>query len=109
MAFAYKTRLRFIFLVYWFLLAYIIAALIWWFIALNTQNSQMATYKTEQIRKSDPLNEYVVLQIKDIEKRKTAQYIGEGSIFFLLIITGAVFLYRAVRRQFKGGGGLNWT
>src|ERR1700728_599781 len=101
MAFAYKTRLRFIFLVYWFLLAYIIAALIWWFIALNTQNSQMATYKTEQIRKSDPLNEYVVLQIKDIEKRKTAQYIGEGSIFFLLIITGAVFLYRAVRRQFR--------
>ena len=50
----YKTKkLRFIFIVYWFLLAYIIAALVWWFIALNQQNHQMAEYKTEQLKKDD--------------------------------------------------------
>jgi two-component system sensor histidine kinase CiaH len=103
MAFAYyKTkRLRFIFLAYWFLLAYIVAALIWWFIALNTQNHQMAAYKMEQLRKDDPSFYFSASEIADTEKRKTAQYIGEGSIFLLLILTGAVFLFRAVRRQFK--------
>jgi two-component system, OmpR family, sensor histidine kinase CiaH len=103
MAFSfYKTkRIRFIFLAYWLLLAYIIAALIWWFIALNMQNRQMATYKMEQLKKDDPSFFNYALQINETEKRKTAQYIGEGSIFLLLIITGAVFLFRAVRRQFK--------
>ena len=101
MVFAQKTRLRFIFIVYWFLLAYIIAALVWWFIALNTQNHQMATYKIMQLKKDDPLYEYAVSVISDFERRKTDQYIGEGSIFLLLIIVGAVFLYRAVRRQFR--------
>ena len=33
-----STRLRSVFIVYWFLLGYIIAALIWWFIALTSQN-----------------------------------------------------------------------
>jgi two-component system sensor histidine kinase CiaH len=101
MVFAQKTRLRFIFIVYWFLLAYIIAALVWWFIALNAQNHQMATYKILQLRKDDPTYEYAVSIISDFERRKTDQYIGEGSIFLLLIIVGAVFLYRAVRRQFR--------
>jgi len=100
----YKTkRLRFIFIVYWFLLAYIIAALIWWFIALNRQNEQMALYKTEQLKHDDPKYLDNVQQIQEVEKRKTAQYIGEGSIFLLLILAGAVFVFRAVRRQFKLG------
>ena len=34
-------RLRTIYILYWFLLAYIIAALIWWFIALSNQNQMM--------------------------------------------------------------------
>lgn len=42
-----------------------------------------------------------VAKIKEAEKRKTAQYIGEGAIFFLLIMAGAIFLFRAVRRQLK--------
>ncbi|MGG9971097.1 sensor histidine kinase [Ferruginibacter sp. SUN002] len=98
----YKTkRLRLIFIVYWFLLVYIIAALVWWFIALNTQNHQMALYKISEINKDDVRYEGMVETIKETERRKTAQYIGEGSIFLLLIIAGAVFIFRAVRRQFK--------
>ncbi|MEP7141672.1 MAG: HAMP domain-containing sensor histidine kinase [Ferruginibacter sp.] len=100
----YKTKhLRFIFLVYWVLLSYIIAALVWWFIALNQQNSQMAAFELSQLKSNDPQYNSRLEKINDIEKRKTAQYIGEGTIFLLLILSGAVFIYRAVRRQFKSG------
>ncbi|UAY51901.1 sensor histidine kinase [Ferruginibacter albus] len=100
----YKTKnLRIIFIIYWFLLAYIIAALIWWFIALNQQNHQMAQYKLAQLKHDAPNYIQIVDEIQLIEKKKTAQYIGEGSIFLLLLLTGAVFIYRAVRRQFKQG------
>src|SRR5258708_37373766 len=93
----YKTRLlHFIFIVYWILLAYIVAALVFWFIELNKQNHQMAQYKKEQLKKDDPQYFIEIQKIKEIERRKIIQYIGEGSIFFLFIIAGAVFIYRAV-------------
>ena len=100
----YRTnRLRIIILVYWVLLAYIIAALVWWFIALNRQNVQMASYEISQLKIGNSDNSRLLQEIVDIKKRKTAQYIGEGVIFLLLILSGAVFIYRAVRRQFKSG------
>ena len=94
-------KLRYIFFIYWFLLVYILTALIWWFIALNDQNRQMAQFKTQELNVADSKYSTQVITIKRDEKRKTAQYIGEGSIFFLLILAGAVFVYRAVRRQLK--------
>lgn len=98
----YKTKkLRFVFIVYWFMLAYIIAALVWWFIALNNQNHQMAGITSNQIIKDQPGYFNAIEKIREIEKRKTAQYIGEGAVFLLLIIAGAVFVYRAVRQQLK--------
>ena len=100
----YRTnRLRIIFFVYWVLLAYIIAALVWWFIALNRQNIQMASYEISQLKTGNSGNPHLLKEILDIKNRKTAQYIGEGVIFLLLILSGAVFIYRAVRRQFKSG------
>jgi len=98
----YRTkRLRLIFVVYWVLLIYIVAALVWWFIALNEQNHQMIQYEIEQLKKDDPGYFNEIQQLKAIEKRKTTQYIGEGSTFFLLILAGAVFIFRSVRQQFK--------
>ena len=87
--------------VYWFLLLYIIAALVWWFIALQKQNHQMTSYKLMQLKADEPayiINTNIILQE---ENRKTAQYIGEGSTFLLVILVGAIFVYRAVRRQIK--------
>ena len=90
-----------IFFLYWFLLAYIIAALVWWFIALNQQNRYMTETKLLELRPDDyRLSEKQQLIYAD-KKRKTAQYLGEGITFLLLILTGAVFVFRAVRRQFK--------
>ncbi len=83
-----------IFIIYWVLLAYIIAALVWWFIALNRQNHQMMQLKLQE-------QKITAKKIIADEKRKTAQYIGEGAIFLLLIAAGAFFVFRSVRKQLK--------
>ncbi len=101
---SYKTKkLRFVFIIYWFLLAYIIAALVWWFIALSNQNHLMAVHDISQLKKDDAGYFNNVQAILAREKRKTSQYIGEGTVFFLVIMAGAVFIFRAVRRQLKLG------
>jgi len=41
--------------VYWFLLLYMIAALAWWFIALEKQNSVMTAIRISELLKDDPL------------------------------------------------------
>lgn len=88
-------------IVYWFLLFYIIAALIWWFIALNQQSHQMAVYKLVELKASDPAYLQKVEAVTEEEKRKNAQFIGEGAIFLLVILIGALYVYRSVRRQIK--------
>ncbi len=94
-------KLRSIFIIYWFLLAYILAALIWWLIALNRQNNQMAKYELGQLDPTAINYQFESEKIKSLQKRKINQYAGEGVTFFLLIIAGAVFVYRAVRKQLK--------
>ncbi|HEY6064439.1 MAG TPA: HAMP domain-containing sensor histidine kinase, partial [Chitinophagaceae bacterium] len=39
-------------------------------------------------------------KIRDEHKKNKSKYFGEGSIFFLVILVGAAFVYRSVRRQF---------
>lgn len=94
-------KLRLIFIIYWILLAYILAALVWWFIALNRQNNQMSQYKIQELDQSDSRYSGELTRIQTEQKRKTAQYAGEGAIFFLLIAAGAVFIYRAVSNQLR--------
>jgi two-component system, OmpR family, sensor histidine kinase CiaH len=85
--------------VYWVLLLYIVAALVWWFIALQRQNHQMAQLKLEQLTASDPAFLEKSAAISNEEKIRRGQYLGEGTIFMFLILVGAVFVFRAVRRQ----------
>lgn len=94
-----KHRLAFITLVYWFLLIYIVAALVWWFISLENQNAQMFAYKLEQLNRSDTSFQNNLRQIDIERQRKTTQYIGEGVTFLLVILIGAVFVYRATKKQ----------
>ena len=91
--------LRLIYIFYWFLLAYILAALVFWFIALNKQNSQLTSFKLQAISANDTnyLQKEKNIQLEN--ERKTAQYIGEGLTFLLLILTGAVLIFRLVKRQ----------
>ncbi len=96
-----RKRFTVITIVYWFLLTYILTALLFWLFSLLRQNSQMAEYKILQLKKDEP--DYIT-QVEAIRKQediKVAQYIGEGATFTLLILVGAVFVYRATRRQIR--------
>jgi signal transduction histidine kinase len=86
---------------YWFLLTYIVAALVFWFIALNRQNKELSRYRLDMIDANDKCLLQKQAKIEDSKKRKTTQYISEGITFFLLIVAGAVFVFRLINRQLK--------
>ena len=94
-------KIRTIIIIYWVLLLYIIAALVWWYVALSRQNEQMTTYKIQELQTTDTRYREQYKKIMDENKRKSAQYLGEGAIFLLLISAGAIFLFRAVKNQLK--------
>ncbi len=96
-----SSRLARITLVYWILLVYIVAALVWWFIALSMQNAQMARLLLNELQPAEANFTEKSANIVDAKNRKTAQYIGEGVTFLALILIGAVFVYRATRRQIR--------
>lgn len=102
-----KRRLVVVSIVYWFLLAYIIAALLWWLISLEKQNQTMTDLKIDQLRsRIDKIafpDEYqkAINTIEFDKKRNTTKYVSEGITFLALILIGAVFVYRAVRQQIK--------
>lgn len=103
---AVKKKLRRATILYWTLLIYIVAALVWWFITLEKQNNVMKHLQVLQLdtridRNADTV-EYAaeMIRINNEHKRNKAKYAGEGVVFFLLILVGASFVYRSVRRQF---------
>lgn len=93
-------------LTFWTLLFYIIAALVWWYISLEKQSNQLGEeqLKNLSIRKetlSDELyNEYKAEINKEIV-RNTRKYTAEGITFLLLILIGAVIVFRSIRKQFR--------
>jgi signal transduction histidine kinase len=100
-----KKKLRLTTLVYWILLLYIIAALLWWFFSLYTQNEDMYSLRKEYLNKTGVQTSTAYqLKLQKIEserRRNNAKYIGEGGAFFILILFGAVYIYRSVRSQFR--------
>lgn len=96
----FKIRpLRLIYIFYWFLLAYILAALVFWFFVLNKQNRDLSDYKLRLLDARDISYSQKVKKIETENDLKIAQYIGEGATFLLLIVAGAIFIFRMVRRQ----------
>jgi len=94
-----KQGFAFITIVYWFLLVYIIAALVYWFIVLERQTDEMSSLRIEQLKKDAPRFTQQYEEIELTHQRKKIQYIGEGGTFLVLIIIGSLFVYRAVRKQ----------
>lgn len=94
-------KIQRIYIIYWVMLAYIVAALVWWYIALDNQIEDMTAFRISELDLNDPNYEKELSLIKDFRNRKSAQYIGEGVTFLLLIMGVAVFVFRAVRNQFK--------
>ena len=61
----------------------------------------MAIYKMQQLNTTSISYTKDIEQLKNQQKRKTFQYLGEGITFFLLILAGAIFIFRAVRKQLR--------
>ncbi|MFT3982168.1 MAG: ATP-binding protein [Ferruginibacter sp.] len=89
-----------IFAIYWVLLGYIVAALIFWFITLNQQNNDMRLLRLQQAieRSASPAQ---MSKIEADHDRKVKQYLGEGITFLIIIFVGAILVYRAVKKQLK--------
>ena len=101
-----KKKLRRTTIIYWSLLLYVVAALIWWLISLQQQNRlitqekiELLQLQTSQLTAQQRLTEQ--LAIENLFERNQTKYISEGITFLIVILIGAVFVYRAVRRQFK--------
>lgn len=88
-------------IVYWFLLLYMIADLTWWFIALEKQNTLISSIKVAELNLADAGYTSKLSAIKRAKSRKTMQYIGEGLTFLAVILVGAIYVFRAIRRQLK--------
>ena len=88
-------------IVYWVLLVYMIAALLYWYSALEKQNETISRISINGLQTNDPVYLQKYQGIKEAKKRKTTQYLAEGFTFLALIILGAVFVFRATRRQLR--------
>jgi signal transduction histidine kinase len=91
---------------FWILLLYIVAALVWWFVSLERQNAAMYELKKEEITnsafdKNSLQFKTALAAVEDQQRRNTIKYISEGAIFLLIIIIGAILMYRLVLRQFQ--------
>lgn len=95
-----KRKLRNATIVYWTLLLYVIAALVWWAVSLLQQNQKIHELKKSSLNTSQANYPQFLKQIEEEQSRSVYKYIGEGSAFLLLILIGAGFVYRSVRRQF---------
>ena len=102
-----KKRFVFVSIAYWILLAYIIAALLWWFISLENQSREMSDLKSAQLSsRIDPAKSPEEFRrasraIEIERNRNTTKYVSEGITFLALILIGAVFVYRGIRQQIK--------
>jgi two-component system, OmpR family, sensor histidine kinase CiaH len=96
-----RKRLRIATITYWILLLYIIAALVWWAVSLLQQNKRLHELERAALSPSVPAYEAQIKKIEAEEKRDVYKYIGEGCAFLLLILVGAFYIYRSVRRQFR--------
>jgi K+-sensing histidine kinase KdpD len=61
----------------------------------------MTSYKLSELKKDDPAYIDKVEKIVAEKRLKTTQYLGEGITFLAMILVAALFVYRAVRRQFR--------
>jgi two-component system, OmpR family, sensor histidine kinase CiaH len=102
-----RKRLRAAILSFWLLLGYIIAALVWWFITLEQQNREIARIKTTPAIVNIPpetgnaVNALEAAKVANLRKRRTFKYAGEGVTFLVIILLGAAFVYRGVKKQLE--------
>jgi len=93
--------------IYFFVLAYTILALVWWGVLLFLQSDQIYSFERQNLdlridRVTHPAEYQRELQrIERDERMRTFKFFGEGGTFLGIILLGAFFVYRAVRKHMK--------
>jgi signal transduction histidine kinase len=93
--------------VYVFVLAYTVLQLLWWGVLLHQQSKQIARYEQQELvhrihQLNQPAEFMMEMQrLQKEERMRTFKYVGEGVIFLILIIAGAVLVYRSVWKQMR--------
>ncbi|MFM7671513.1 MAG: sensor histidine kinase [Bacteroidota bacterium] len=93
-------------ILYWSLLAYVVAALIWWFISLENQNRSIAERDRRYLlehRQEIAAAEFDdrLRQVERQQTKNTTKHLSEGITFLVLIGLGAAWVYRSVRRRIR--------
>lgn len=89
------------------LLAYIIAALVYWGLLLNKQSriiyEQEIFHLRSQIHRGELPRQFIEqkTEFEDKRERRKKQYIGEGSTFLLVIFIGAAVVYSSFLRSIR--------
>lgn len=102
-----KSKLRKATLLFWPLVIYALAALIWWFISLEIQSNATLNYKLQQAESQLAADHdtatYKIEKFKatDEHRRNHIKHTGEGIVFLGLILLGAVYIYRSFRQQHR--------
>jgi signal transduction histidine kinase len=103
-----RSKLSWAYGVYWFLLVYIIAALVWWFISLQNQNLEIRHLQEQLLQQLPHGAEMSAAQAADKqqglqleERRNFLKFLSEGITFLVLILVGAVYVFRSVNRQLR--------
>ena len=78
-----------------------VAAFIWWYVALVQQNELLTATKIETLTAKGQIDQQHIANIEAFAARKTKQYIGEGLTFLLLFLLGAIYVYRSLLKQLK--------
>ena len=99
--------MRFFNIIYLLLLAYTIAALVFWGLSLNKQSKVIYEQELLHLRSQiDSVSEpqKFIDQKKEFEnkrERRKKQYIGEGSTFLIVILIGAAIVYTSFQRSIR--------
>ena len=99
------SKLVWVRIIYWLFLTYMVAAFIWWYVALVKQNDLLTATKIETLTAKGVIDQAQIASIEDFATRKTKQYIGEGLTFLLLFLLGAIYVYRSLLKQLKLAAG----
>jgi two-component system, OmpR family, sensor histidine kinase CiaH len=84
---------------------YALAALLWWFVLLKKQNHQLTLLKIEQVnkqyegRKNQAEFTYALQQVNTENEVKKLTYLTEFIFFLIIIIIGAYFVFRLLKKQ----------
>src|SRR4051812_15506851 len=94
-------RVRWIFIL---LLSYILLQFSWWSYLLFDLNNEVYEHNIENVKLRYPTPDNNVVELQALKHKLNQRHwmiIGEGSIFFILLISGGVIAYRSFNKEFQ--------